>query len=73
MEPSFLVQRQQQLGFFFNSFLAHPLVSTSRLVPVFFSSKAADEESKDAIKKLVDYLNYAQTPSNSAENYSSDP
>ncbi len=56
MEPNFLVQRQQQLSFFLNSFLAHPLVNASPLVPVYFKSKAVGNESKEAIENLTAYL-----------------
>ena len=47
MEPAFLETRAQQLGLFLQMFLAHPLVKTSQLVPVYFKGKAYGEGSAD--------------------------
>ena len=38
-------------------FLAHPLVKTCPLVPVYFKSKAQNEESKAALQNLIAYMN----------------
>ena len=45
MEPQFLELRGQQLSLFLQMFLAHPLVKTCPLVPVYFKSKAFGEDS----------------------------
>jgi hypothetical protein len=38
------------------TFLAHPLVKKSKLVPVYFSKMAASEEDKLAVQELALYL-----------------
>ena len=57
MEPAFLQQRCQQLTLFLQVFLAHPLVKTCPLVPVYFKGKAFGDESMPAIQNLIAYMN----------------
>jgi hypothetical protein len=52
-----LEQRKQQLGLFLNTFLAHPLIKGSKLVPVYFKSRQTGEGSADAIEQLVLFMN----------------
>ena len=56
LEPAFLQQRSNQLSLFLQMFLAHPLVKTCPLVPVFFKNKAFGEESKGAIQDLIAFM-----------------
>ena len=43
LDPNFIAQRSQQLSLFLNTFLAHPMVKSSELVPVYFNGKAATQ------------------------------
>jgi hypothetical protein len=38
------------------TFLGHPLVKKSKLVPVYFSNRAASDEDKLAVQELALYL-----------------
>ena len=55
-EPAFLLIRRQQITLFLQVFLAHPLVKTCPLVPVYFRGKASGEESLPAIQNLISYM-----------------
>ena len=56
-DAAFLAQRAQHISVFLQVFLAHPLVKTCPLVPVYFRSKAMDNNSKEAIQNLIAYMN----------------
>ena len=56
MEPAFLQQRCQQLSLFLQVFLAHPLVKTCPLVPVYFKQHAHGDDSVAQIQNLVAYM-----------------
>lgn len=49
LKPEWLENRKRQLGLFLNTFLAHPLVKSSPLLPVYFKEKAVGEGSQEAI------------------------
>lgn len=53
MEKAFLDQRRTAVEVFLNTFLAHPQVNRSRLVPVYFKSKAVAKEDTVAIQNLI--------------------
>ena len=57
LNPNWLEQRKTQLGLFLNTFLAHPLVKQSPLVPVYFKDHATGEGSKESIEYLAAYMN----------------
>lgn len=56
LDEAFLEQRSQQLSLFLNTFLAHPLVKTCDLVPIYFKGKALDEDSKNSINDLISLM-----------------
>jgi hypothetical protein len=56
LDPQFLAQRGHSLEIFMTTFLGHPLVKKSKLVPVYFSNRAASEEDKLAVQELALYL-----------------
>ena len=39
-----------------NTFLAHPLVKSCELVPIYFRGKAATDADQEAIKRLIAYM-----------------
>jgi hypothetical protein len=62
LNANWLEQRKRQLGLFMNTFLAHPLVKSSPLLPVYFKEKMTGEGSAEAIENLVLYMS-GNTPS----------
>ena len=62
LEPNFLSQRCQQLSLFLNTFLAHPLVKSCNLVPVYFKQKAVTDLDAEAIDKLIAYMSGQPVP-----------
>lgn len=49
LKTDWLENRKRQLGVFLQTFLAHPLVKASPLVPAYFKDKAVGEGSQDAV------------------------
>jgi hypothetical protein len=53
LDEAFLAQRRTSLEVFLNTFLSNPEVKTSKLIPVYFLSKAAAKEDRIAIENLT--------------------
>jgi hypothetical protein len=53
LDEAFLAQRRTSLEVFLNTFLADPEVKKSRLIPVYFKSKAVAKEDRLAIENLT--------------------
>ena len=49
LDPQFLRQRGLSIEMFLTTFLGHPLVKKSKLVPVYFSKLAASDEDRLAV------------------------
>ena len=56
LDYHWLSERSKQLGLFMNTFLAHPLVKASPLVPAYFKDRCVGEGSIEAIENLVLFM-----------------